>query len=55
MMFNPLSLFSATNADNMELNKVKNQLTQEYGGVPDTARYYKVTKNIVSVLESYCI
>ncbi len=34
--------FSATNAENKELNNVKNQLTGEFGGVPDTARYYKV-------------
>ncbi len=34
--------FRATNAENMELNKVKNQLTGEYGEVPATARYYKV-------------
>lgn len=31
----------AVNADNGEVNKVKNQLTQEYGSVPDTARFYK--------------
>ncbi len=35
--------FSATNSENKELNNVKNQLTGEFGGVPDTARYYKVT------------
>lgn len=35
--------FSATNAENMEMNKVKNQVTGEYGPVADTARYYKVT------------
>ena len=34
--------FSAVNYDNEELNNVKNQLNGEYGGVPDTARYYKV-------------
>nr|XP_023026808.1 probable aconitate hydratase, mitochondrial isoform X1 [Leptinotarsa decemlineata] len=32
---------SATNAENNELNKVKNQLTGEWGAVPDVARYYK--------------
>lgn len=32
---------TATNADNGELNKVKNQATGEWGGVPDTARAYK--------------
>lgn len=31
----------AINEENNEANKVKNQLTGEYGKVPDTARYYK--------------
>ncbi|XP_046405118.1 aconitate hydratase, mitochondrial-like [Ischnura elegans] len=31
----------AVNADNNEMNKVKNQLTGEWGGVPDVARAYK--------------
>ncbi|XP_074036025.1 probable aconitate hydratase, mitochondrial [Leptinotarsa decemlineata] len=31
----------ATNAENNELNNVKNQLTGEWGAVPDVARYYK--------------
>lgn len=31
----------ATNAENGEMNKVKNQITGEWGSVPDTARYYK--------------
>lgn len=31
----------AVNADNGEVNKVKNQLTNEFGSVPETARYYK--------------
>lgn len=35
----------AVNADNGEVNKVKNQLTNEFGSVPDTARYYKA-KNL---------
>ncbi len=34
-------LIGAVNAFNGESNKVKNQLTGEYGPVPDTARYYK--------------
>lgn len=34
-------LIGAINAFNMEANKVKNQLTGEYGAVPDTARHYK--------------
>ncbi|CAB3229748.1 unnamed protein product [Arctia plantaginis] len=32
---------TATNAENGELNKVKNQVTGEYGPVPATARAYK--------------
>ncbi|KAI6650587.1 Aconitate hydratase, mitochondrial-like [Oopsacas minuta] len=34
-------LITATNAENKEMNKIKNQLTGEYGPVPATARYYK--------------
>lgn len=34
-------LIGATNAENKEMNKVKNRLTGEYGSVPDTARHYK--------------
>ena len=41
---------SATNAENMEMNKVKNHLTGEYGAVPDTGRYYKVLYNITRYL-----
>ncbi|XP_052266368.1 probable aconitate hydratase, mitochondrial isoform X1 [Dreissena polymorpha] len=37
-------LIGAVNADNGEINKVKNQLTGEYGTVPDTGRYYKSKK-----------
>ena len=37
-----LFLFRATNIENKEMNKVKNQLTGEYGTVPDVARHYKV-------------
>ncbi|XP_019850428.1 PREDICTED: aconitate hydratase, mitochondrial-like [Amphimedon queenslandica] len=32
---------TAVNAENKEMNKVKNQVTGEYGPVPETARYYK--------------
>jgi len=32
---------TATNSENDELNSVRNQLTGEFGAVPDTARYYK--------------
>lgn len=31
----------ATNSENNEMNKIKNQLTGEWGGVPDVARIYK--------------
>ena len=34
-------LITATNCENQEMNKVKNQLTGEYGPVPATARYYQ--------------
>ncbi|KAL6784821.1 ACH1 [Auxenochlorella protothecoides x Auxenochlorella symbiontica] len=34
-------LIGAVNAENGEVNSVKNQLTGEYGGVPDVARAYK--------------
>lgn len=34
-------LIGATNIDNKEINKVKNQLTGEVSSVPETARYYK--------------
>src|SRR5690606_1655739 len=35
------TLIGAVNAFNMKANFVKNQLTGEYGGVPDTQRAYK--------------
>ncbi len=35
------TLIGAVNAYNKQTNMVKNQLTGEYGGVPDTARAYK--------------
>lgn len=34
-------LFSAVNAENGEMNKIKNQMTNEWGAVPDVARDYK--------------
>ncbi|KAK1150508.1 hypothetical protein AOXY_G33950 [Acipenser oxyrinchus oxyrinchus] len=34
-------LIGAVNIENEKVNQVKNQLTGEYSGVPDTARYYK--------------
>lgn len=37
-------LFSrATNIENDEANNVKNQLTGQYGAVPEVARQYKVS------------
>lgn len=35
-------LIGAVNIENDAVNKIKNQLTGEYGGVPDVARHYKV-------------
>lgn len=35
-------LIGAVNSENDAVNKVKNYLTGEYGGVPDVARHYKV-------------
>jgi len=32
---------TAINAENGEMNKVRNQLTNEFGAVPETGRYYK--------------
>ncbi|MCM5662731.1 aconitate hydratase [Galbibacter mesophilus] len=42
-------LIGAVNAFNMKTNFVKNQLSGEYGGVPDTAREYKA-KGVYSVV-----
>jgi len=42
-------LIGAINAFNMDTNKVKNQITGEYGEVPATARVYKA-KNIGSIV-----
>ena len=39
----------------MEMNNIKNQLTGEYGPVPDTARHYKVSLWLVSFPDhSHC-
>uniref|UniRef100_A0A7I4YD01 aconitate hydratase n=1 Tax=Haemonchus contortus TaxID=6289 RepID=A0A7I4YD01_HAECO len=35
---------TAVNAENGEMNKVRNHITNTYGTVPDTARYYKAHK-----------
>ena len=37
----------AINTENGEANNVKNQLTGQFGGVPDTARHYKVRRRRV--------
>jgi aconitate hydratase len=42
-------LIGAVNSFNMKTNFVKNQLTGEYSGVPDTQRYYK-SNNIKSIV-----
>lgn len=34
-------LITAVNSENEEMNSVRNQLTDMFGAVPDTARYYK--------------
>lgn len=34
-------LFSAINFENNEMNNIKNQVTKQWGGVPDVARQYK--------------
>lgn len=38
-----MTVFSsrAVNSENNEVNKIKNQLTGDWGGVPDVARHYK--------------
>jgi aconitate hydratase len=38
-------LIGAVNAENDKINCVKNQLTGEYGAVPDVARHYKAGDN----------
>lgn len=48
-------MFSATNAENGEMNNVKNQVTGEYGPVPDTARYYKVYTHISCTVSVHCM
>ncbi|KAL5474055.1 hypothetical protein EMCRGX_G028628 [Ephydatia muelleri] len=42
-------LITAINAENKMMNNVKNQLTGQYGPVPDTGRFYK-SKNIPWVI-----
>lgn len=46
----------AINSENDKANHVKNQMTGEYGAVPDTARYYKVCgQTWTNLLSIYCI
>ena len=40
------------NEENNEANNVKNRLTNQWGKVPDTARYYKVRQRDADRLES---
>jgi hypothetical protein len=46
-------LIGAINAENGEANKVKNQVTGEYGAVPATARDYKAKGTPISSVEGY--
>ncbi|EPY88536.1 aconitate hydratase, mitochondrial-like isoform 2 [Camelus ferus] len=39
-------LIGAINVENGKANSVRNAVTQEFGPVPDTARYYKVETNL---------
>lgn len=34
-------LYRAVNSENSEVNKIKNQMTGDWGAVPDVARHYK--------------
>merc|ERR1712071_93739 len=40
-------LITAINSENGEMNTVRNQVTNEFGGVPETARFYKAKGIIV--------
>lgn len=47
-------LIGAINIENGKANSVRNALTQEFGPVPDTARYYKVRRSPdTSILRGY--
>jgi len=41
LLLNFCFYFSAVNAENNEINKIKNQSDGSWGGVPDVARDYK--------------
>jgi hypothetical protein len=47
---NLIIIFRAVNEENNEANNIKNRLTNEWGKVPDTARYYKVRKKMISIV-----
>jgi aconitate hydratase len=44
---NSILMFRAVNEENGEANNIKNRLTNQWGKVPDTARYYKVRKEMI--------
>jgi aconitate hydratase len=44
---NSILMFRAVNEENGEANNIKNRLTNEWGKVPDIARYYKVRKEMI--------
>jgi hypothetical protein len=43
---NLIVIFRAINEENGEANNIKNRLNNQWGKVPDTARYYKVRNDI---------
>lgn len=43
-------LIGAVNSENDTVNKIKNQLTGQYEGVPDVARHYKASSHRASAL-----
>ena len=49
-------LIGAVNAENGEVNKIKNQLTGDYGAVPDVARDYKVRSSLsITCMQRLCV
>lgn len=42
-------LIGAVNIENDAVNKIRNLLTGEFGGVPDVARYYKVKASFLYI------
>ena len=41
-------LIGATNSENDQANKVRNQVSGEFGAVPDTGRFYKANSKFHS-------